>query len=422
MTSRHRIVAVVTATVVAATSGWAWYSASQARSPAQRAELAAPPSPSVVTAPVAAGPLVDSITLDGSLTRETVRTVSGPQAQAGTVRQVVTAVPIAVGEQVGIGDVLVEVSGRPLILLPGDFPAYRQLVRGDTGPDVRQLQTALRQLYGTPVTGRLDARTETDLRRLYSAAGYPPPVAEQPAPPPAPQTTAPPAAPSADQQKTDPPPADPPPPALLLPADELVFLPDVPATVGALPARVGDNGSGPLVSLTSGGWQLAVPLGPDLDALVAGLPAGARFLLDGPGGAPLAAPEIRSPAAADPDQPAPAAEEGPAADTHHDGRTAVFALADPPDGAQLGQGRQVLLERGRSPDDAPVVPASALWTAADGTVSVSVSVSDGAGVTQLAVEVLLSVGGRVAVRPVTGQLPVGTEVVVATRDARPRSD
>ncbi|MFV2018953.1 peptidoglycan-binding domain-containing protein [Micromonospora sp. LOL_023] len=406
MTSRHRIIAVVAATVVAATSGWAWYSASQARSPAQRAELAAPPSPSVVTAPVAAGPIVDSITLDGSLTRETVRTVSGPQAQAGTVRQVVTAVPIAVGEQVGIGDVLVEVSGRPLILLPGDFPAYRQLVRGDTGPDVRQLQTALRQLYDTPVNGRLDARTETDVRRLYSAAGYPPPVADQPAPPSTPPVTT--------------PPADPPPPTLLLPADELVFLPDVPAIVGALPARVGDIGSGPLVSLTSGGWQLAVPLGPDLDALVAGLPAGAQFRLDGPGGALLAAPEIRNPAAsAEPGQQA-APEEAPAADTHNDGRTAVFALADQPDGARLGQGRQVLLERGRSPDDAPVVPASALWTATDGTVSVSVA--DGAGVTQLAVEVLLSVGGRAAVRPVTGQLLVGAQVVVATRDARPRSD
>ncbi|MFV2099311.1 peptidoglycan-binding protein [Micromonospora sp. LOL_014] len=321
----------------------------------------------------------------------------------------VTAVPVSVGDRVGIGDVLVEVSGRPLILLPGKFPAYRQLVRGDTGPDVRQLQTALRQLYGTPVNGRLDERTETDIRRLYAAAGYPPPLAEQPAQPPA--------------DPSDPPPSDPPPPALLLPADELIFLPDVPASVGALPAKVGDNGSGPLVSLTSGGWQIAVPLSPELERILTDLPSQAQFRLDGPGGAPLTTPDVRSSVTPfDTRQQEGASGDIPAeATADYDQRMAVFTLPEPPDGAQIGHGRQIVLERGRSPDDDPVIPASALWTRTDG--SVSVSMIDRGEVVHLEVEVLLSVDGRAAVRPITGNLPVGAEVVVAaTRDGRQRSD
>ncbi len=48
------------------------------------------------------------------------------------------------GEVLGVGDVLFEVNGYPIVLLEGDRPMYRRFSRlMDDGPDVRQLERAL---------------------------------------------------------------------------------------------------------------------------------------------------------------------------------------------------------------------------------------------------------------------------------------
>lgn len=80
-----------------------------------------------------------------------------------------------------------------------------------------------------------------------------------------------------------------------------------------------------------------------------------------------------------------------------------------------GERQRITIERARSGPDSVVLPASALWTANDGTVAVTV-VQDG-GRRDIPVEVQLSANGRVAVRSLGEPLPVGARVLVGYRDA-----
>ncbi|MGC5032921.1 hypothetical protein [Micromonospora sp. DT229] len=323
-------------------------------------------------------------------------------------RQVITKVPVKTGQSVRSGQVVAEVSGRPVIVLSGRFPAYRDIGDGDEGPDVRQMQEALRVRYGTPVTGRLDSRTVADLRGLYRSIGYPAPLVDQAetGEEPSPEPSS-----SADERKH-----------LRIPTGEFFFVPDLPAAVGSTPGRVGGDGSGPLVTLAGGKWQLRVRLDPTTERLIESMPKGGKFRLGDAEGPVVRLLEIRtvgtgSERAGSADRTAESsATSEPTEATDSGDREAVFELTGKPAGAALGQQWEIFMERSRSSADAVVVPASALWTGADESVSVEIAEAGGS-VRLVEVEVLLSVGGRVAVRPRTGELPVGARVVVAERDA-----
>jgi hypothetical protein len=102
-----------------------------------------------------------------------------------TVSGVVTRVYLKPGGRIAAGSTPVEVQGRPLIVLPGAFRFYRSLSVGDRGPDVEQLQNALRQLGLRPagVRGVFGPDTAAALARLYGRAGYSPPYREITQPP-----------------------------------------------------------------------------------------------------------------------------------------------------------------------------------------------------------------------------------------------
>ena len=60
-------------------------------------------------------------------------------------------------------------------MLQGDVPAYRDLVPGIAGPDVRQLKEALRRLGFDPGTGdTYDAQTSAAVEAWYKAKGWEP--------------------------------------------------------------------------------------------------------------------------------------------------------------------------------------------------------------------------------------------------------
>jgi peptidoglycan hydrolase-like protein with peptidoglycan-binding domain len=86
---------------------------------------------------------------------------------------IITALP-ARGDQLKEGDVLLTVSGRPVFVLQGDTPVYRDLFPGLNGEDVRQLETALERLKFDPgpVDGVFDQETAAAIADLYNAAGY----------------------------------------------------------------------------------------------------------------------------------------------------------------------------------------------------------------------------------------------------------
>jgi peptidoglycan hydrolase-like protein with peptidoglycan-binding domain len=86
----------------------------------------------------------------------------------------------AVGDLIEQGDVLYRVDGSAVVLLEGSTPAYRVLVPGMTGPDVRQLNAALVDLgYATkaeldPTSDRFDEHTSAALRNLQAYVGLEP--------------------------------------------------------------------------------------------------------------------------------------------------------------------------------------------------------------------------------------------------------
>lgn len=96
-------------------------------------------------------------------------------------RAVVTAAPTSAGDTLDAGEVLIEVSGRPLLALDLPFAAYRDLGPGATGPDVEAVQGALARLGF--FTGELDGvygpRTAAAVQKLYEHAGYPAPTVSE---------------------------------------------------------------------------------------------------------------------------------------------------------------------------------------------------------------------------------------------------
>jgi peptidoglycan hydrolase-like protein with peptidoglycan-binding domain len=146
------------------------------KSPAQLEAETAPPKPSLITAVV-----TDQVMTATVISRGTVGTAGGPiqvtpqaSAASGASAPVVTAIYVKPGETIRPGQVLVQVSGRPLIALPGAFPAYRDLKPGDSGPDVRQLQQGLAALgyYTTAPDGQFGQETKDAVTRMYQALGY----------------------------------------------------------------------------------------------------------------------------------------------------------------------------------------------------------------------------------------------------------
>ncbi|KOU32884.1 hypothetical protein ADK52_00265 [Streptomyces sp. WM6372] len=151
------------------------------RSPAQVAADAAPPPASVLADRVERRVLTSSVVVRGTVAAEQSLTVSpgaGAAAAAGTGgKPVVTRVNKQPGAAVQAGDVLVEVSGRPVFALPGSLPVYRDLKPGATGKDVGQLQEGLKALghpTGKDPSGTYGAGTKTAVAALYAALGYTP--------------------------------------------------------------------------------------------------------------------------------------------------------------------------------------------------------------------------------------------------------
>lgn len=176
----------------------------QALQSPQEAALRAVPSPTVVTDAVTREVVERRIVTRGTL--RPLRTIT--VTAAGASSPIVTAVEVAEGATVTAGEVLLEVTGRPVIVLQGQFPAWRDF-RPDmpAGVDVSQLQRALTELalYDGPIDGRYGRRTGLAVEGLYELAGSAPPE------------------------------------PFLLPSSEVVFLPQGEGVVEAMGVQVGDT-------------------------------------------------------------------------------------------------------------------------------------------------------------------------------------
>lgn len=149
-------------------------------SPAQAAADAAPPESGLITVPIEQRVVASAVTMRADVNYDDAVPIS-IDASAGETRAVVTGVVPEVGTELNAASIALEVVGRPVIVLPGELPAYRTISPGMSGPDVLQLKTALAGLgigVGNTESDVYDAAAAAGVAELYSRVGYTPPEPE----------------------------------------------------------------------------------------------------------------------------------------------------------------------------------------------------------------------------------------------------
>ncbi|MCL2423099.1 MAG: hypothetical protein FWD11_04265 [Micrococcales bacterium] len=150
------------------------------QSPGQAAANRKPPEAGPITYKVDKRVISNDIPLRAEIKRENAVELvrAAGIGDTGTPAVVTGQIPEN-GSELTAGQVVLEVTGRPVIALVGELPVYRDLGPGMSGPDVVQLREALRDLginAGDVRNNVYDASLATAVRALYSRAGYTPPA------------------------------------------------------------------------------------------------------------------------------------------------------------------------------------------------------------------------------------------------------
>lgn len=133
------------------------------------ARSAAAQDPPAATAAVERGRLAAMVSQGGTLAYR-ARTDGSPYMVVNQAGGVYTRLPED-GDRVACGDVLYRVDDRPVLLLCGAVPAYRDLGIGDRGDDVRQLNRGLRRFGADADDHDFTGRTARALRKLQHREG-----------------------------------------------------------------------------------------------------------------------------------------------------------------------------------------------------------------------------------------------------------
>lgn len=156
----------------------AWLAGTRVQSPARAAARAAPPAPSLVTAPVEHRVLASTVIARGEVKPIATFSINGPTLATGSdaAAGVVTGLWVSAGDEVSAGQRVVEVSGRPVFVFAGATPAYRAMRPGMSGPDIVQLRAGLvaRGCAAGDVGdgGVYDDAVKECVEQLYADAGY----------------------------------------------------------------------------------------------------------------------------------------------------------------------------------------------------------------------------------------------------------
>ena len=160
----------------------AWAAGSRIESPADAAARTAPPAPSPILVPVERRVLGANVVTRGTARFGLPQPVSLAPSSLKPQGSLITTLP-ARNAQLGEGAVLLTASGRPVFVLLGQVPAYRDLTPGSSGDDVRQLEQALKRMGFDPgaVDGVYDGQTSAAVSRWYTKKGWEPfgPTREQ---------------------------------------------------------------------------------------------------------------------------------------------------------------------------------------------------------------------------------------------------
>ena len=160
----------------------AWYMGSRIQSPAEMAARTAAPEASPILVPVESRVLSSDVVTRGTVRFGLPQPISiAPSTVKGAVG-LISSLPRP-NTNFGEGEVILSASGRPVFVLRGAAPAFRDMAPGTSGGDVRQLEEALARLGFDPgtVDGNYDQKTSAAVERMYKKAGWDPfaPTREQ---------------------------------------------------------------------------------------------------------------------------------------------------------------------------------------------------------------------------------------------------
>jgi hypothetical protein len=166
------LIGVLVVVVIAAVGGF--LAGRSIRSPADEAASREAPAASRITVPVERRELSSNVVFRGTIRYAEPTPVSLAGTVGGTsTSNTVTVAPVT-GTTLADGDVIMEVTGRPVFAMQGAEPMYRPITPGSTGNDVTQLEEALVR-FGFdpgPVDGTYDDRTEAAIDAWYQSKGY----------------------------------------------------------------------------------------------------------------------------------------------------------------------------------------------------------------------------------------------------------
>lgn len=218
-------------------------------SPRDVAARSATPAVTTITAIARWQVLRHAITVQGIVrARRPIRV----KAMAPFSTVTLTRMPEKAGDRVWPGHTIAEVDGRPVILLRGRLPAYRNLHEGDHGPDVAQLQRALVSLGYADFDpgGTFGKSTALALLLFYRHLGYDAPIFHPILPPKASPAAAAPAIGAGGSGRAVSVFVI---PSAYLPRSEVVFIPSTSALVTSVDGRVGDLvGGSAVLTLATG--------------------------------------------------------------------------------------------------------------------------------------------------------------------------
>ena len=244
---RTIVLAVVIVALIAAVGGL--LISTTIKSPADVAAQTQPPGLTELTATVHRQVISSTVLAQGVVSQPAE--VSGPAASGGGggagasgTQPIVTRIFLHPGAEVGPGSVILEVAGRPVLAFPGTVPAYRNLIPGETGEDVAELQVALEEVglgVGDDTSGVYGPGTASAVAAFYQDIGYSAPMIST--------------GPKADR-------------GAMMPLSEFMFIPRFPAHVASIGAKVGGTASAKLVTLSMGNPAVAGQLNPNDRGLI----------------------------------------------------------------------------------------------------------------------------------------------------------
>jgi Putative peptidoglycan binding domain len=252
----------IVALAVAASAGGLAVS-TRIKSPAELAARTRPPSLTLLTATVRWEVITNTVLAHGTVKQPPQ--MSGPASAPsgggqGNALPIVTKIFLRPGRQVRPGTVILEVAGQPLFVLAGTVPAYRNLVPGESGSDVAELQENLSLLgfsSGSDSAGVFGWGTGRAVAEFYHTIGYATPTA-----------------PAGRKGRRKP----------MVPLSEFMFVPKFPARIVKIGATVGKTANGSMVTLSLGNPGITAQISPVDAPLVR---AGMRVTISGQAAARL---------------------------------------------------------------------------------------------------------------------------------------